>query len=140
MKYKEIKEEYKVGLLLIAVLFSQTLWFSVVYTGASWNEQERQMPNLFQPVQISQKFDNDLSVIADNLHWSLATAYESAKQPVLSFIGVNTDLDQGYVAQPSFAFHHIFRSNNSFAENSVSNSAPKVLGAFTSRSHATHSK
>ncbi len=118
-----MKEEHKVGSLLIVTLFSQMFLFSVAYTNATWDGAQNQPPDIFMPSQISQTFDKDLSIIADNLKWSLATSYESAKQPVLAFVGLD-----GY--QYGAARSTVIMPATELTDFSNMNT-PQVLGAYT---------
>jgi hypothetical protein len=102
--------------LLFLALFSMLFMFQVSYTGASFNGQEREFPELFSPRQISPAFDDSLTIIADNLVWSFETAAAEAKGPVLSLLGL-----EGYqFGQPK---HQAVARLNSDSQDS------QVLGA-----------
>jgi hypothetical protein len=74
--------------LLFVALFSMLLMFQISYSGASFNGVERAPIEMFSPRQISPAFDNMISIIAENLQWSISTAAAEAKSPVLSFLGL----------------------------------------------------
>jgi hypothetical protein len=74
-------------LLALAVVANLFL-FSVAYTNASFNGTERALPNVFAPSQISQTLDNGLTVIAENLTWSVSTAVAEVKPMAVSFFGL----------------------------------------------------
>lgn len=74
--------------LLFVALFSMLLMFQISYSGASFGGVERAPIEIFSPRQISPAFDNLISVIAENLHWSISTAAAEAKGPALSLLGL----------------------------------------------------
>jgi hypothetical protein len=74
--------------LLFLALFSMLFMFQVSYSGASFQGQERPFPEIFSPRQISPAFDETITIIADNLHWSFSTAAGELKSPLLSFLGL----------------------------------------------------
>lgn len=121
-----IKEEHKVAGLLAVALFSQLFLFSVALTNCSFQQEEFAMPSIFAPSQISATLNNKMNIIGENLNWSVSTAYSSVKPKVLSFLGL-----QG----PQFT-----SNSTALAQQTVPDTAPQVLGAFTQNNAFNYSQ
>ena len=113
-------EHHKVASLLVAVIAVYGFLFGVSYTSASFQGTETPIPELFSPAQISSEFDQALTVIADNLRWSVSIAMHEAKRPVLNFRGLS-DYKFG---QPRYT---ALRGDSEWQNFS----RPQVLGAYT---------
>lgn len=136
------KEQYIVMPLLAIALIAQAFLFAVTYSNASFGGVERAFPQAFAPAQISPALDRGISVIAENLTYSVNTAVAQAKGPVLSFFGLeNYKYGQprytALVSQTSQLTALNWNANlNStsagtvYAQADQANS-PQVLGAFT---------
>ena len=122
----QIKEQHLVAPLLFVALFSLTFLFAVSYTSSSFTKEEVAMPDIFGPATISPAFDHVLSVIADNLSWSVTTAAVQVKSdlaqiPVSKFFGV----DNYQFGQPRYTALESNLSPSNIPNHGV------VLGAFT---------
>jgi hypothetical protein len=89
------KEQRIVMPLLATALFSMSFLFGVSYTNASWTGSERPLPELFAPHQISYQFDKSISIISENLAWSLTTSSNVAGEAVLNATVAFLGIDQG---------------------------------------------
>jgi len=106
-------------------LFSQLLVLNVAYANASFESSGTPMRDYFSPASlVSSNFANNLNVIADNLVWSVTTASQAAKQPVIAFLGIDQSYSFGQPRYTSLA------SQASLNPMNLS-SQPQVLGAYT---------
>ena|SRR5438477_8656114 len=110
--------------LLALTIATQLFLFTVAQTGASFSGQETPVADIFAPAHISAKLDQTLSVISDNLAWSISTASQAVKPHLAAFFGLdNYQFAKGrstaLASQASLAVNNLDVGNQ-----------PKVLGAF----------
>jgi|GEM_PF-6754895 len=100
-------------------IFSQMFLVGISATGASFDSSGQPYRDYFAPSQlISSRFDNDLTIIADNLKWSVNTTSNIVGTKIAGFLGI----DQNYA----------FDQNYSDQFASQADLSPMVLGAHTS--------
>jgi len=110
-----------VALAAIA-MFSQLFLLGVSYTNADYQQTEIPVRDYLAPAQlISPAFDQDLTIIAQNLRWSVTTAAEAARQPVIAFLGID---DSNQIVQPGYSTLATQAGVTGFL-------TPRVLGAYT---------
>ena len=110
-----------IGWIAVAV-FSQLFLLGVSYTGASFYSAGTPIRDYLAPSQIiSSHFDNELSVIADNLNWSVTTSAGIVGQQVVGFLGL----------QQAYAFDQSGSSAGRTTLASQAEMTPMVLGAYT---------
>lgn len=111
-------------------VFANILMLNVATANASFENSGTPARDYMSPASLGgSKFDNDLTIIADNLAWSVSVAADSAKQPVMAFLGIGDSYAFGQARYTSLA------SQASISPTlSVASAQPQVLGAFTSSS------
>jgi hypothetical protein len=112
-------ENPKVILPLLAIaLASQLFLFNITYTNASFAGQQFYVRDYLAPSQIiSANFDRQLTIIADNLVWSVSTAIAVAQPQITAFFGLNN--------------YKYGQNRYTSLESNVSlNTPPQVLGAY----------
>ena len=125
--------------LAAVALFSQLLLLNISVAQASFDGPAVPVRDYIYPAMISQKFNDDLDLIAANLSWSVRTAAQVFTPKMMSFFGFQ---DYSY-AQSHFSSLTSFISPNNLPvqtgraslislDSALGLGHPQVLGAFIS--------